>query len=106
MYAHATLARGAVESVAWLWWLLADGERFEARFGRGIAFLIEDAGWPPKQPTRCPVLPPGAQEQARQQALLARLDDARIERVYGPPWHPRQDDPRRSQRLPMPPSGA
>ncbi|MEV0391999.1 hypothetical protein [Polymorphospora rubra] len=89
VYAHATLARGAVESVAWLWWLLADGEQFEARFGRGIAFLIEDAGLAAKAADQVPgaayLLPPGAQEQARQLALLARLDDARIERVMDRP---------------------
>ncbi|MFD0974892.1 hypothetical protein [Plantactinospora endophytica] len=89
VYAHATLARGAVESVAWLWWLLADGERFEARFGRGIAFLIEDAGLAAKAADQVPgtayLPPPGAQEQARQQALLARLDDARIERIMDRP---------------------
>ena len=89
IYAHVSLARGAVESVAWLWWLLAAGEGFDARLGRGVAFLVEDAGLAVKAAHRVPgnihMPPPGPQEQARRQQLLDRLDEARIEKVMDSP---------------------
>jgi hypothetical protein len=89
IYVHASLARGAVESVAWLWWLLAEGEGFDARLGRGIAFLVEDAGLAVKAAHQVPgnfhMPPPGPQELARQQQLLDRLDDARIDKVMDRP---------------------
>lgn len=89
LYAHATLARGAVESTAWLWWLLADGQDFDARLGRGTAFLVEDAGLAVKAADQVPgnayIPAPGRQEQARQQQLIDRLAAARIETMMDRP---------------------
>jgi len=51
----------------------------------GIAFLVEDAGLAVKAADQVPgnayMAAPGEQERIRQQASLARLNDARIEQV-------------------------
>lgn len=89
VYAHATLARGAVESAAWLRWLLADGEPLSTRFGRGIALLIEDTGksaHAAEQVSGKAYLPaPSLTERRKKQELLDRLADARIETVLNAP---------------------
>ncbi|GLH98861.1 hypothetical protein [Phytohabitans aurantiacus] len=89
VYAHATLARGAVESAAWLRWLLADGEPFPTRFGRGIALLIEDIGkaaHAAEQLSGKSYLPkPALVEEHRKQELLGRLAAARIETTLNAP---------------------
>lgn len=89
VYATATLARGAVESAAWLQWLLAEGEPLPTRFGRGIALLVEDTGKSAHAAGQVPgtaYLPaPSLVEQSKKQDLLDRLAAARIETVLNAP---------------------
>jgi len=89
VYAHATLARGAVEAAAWLRWLLADSEPFPTRFGRGIALLVEDTGkalHAAGQISGTAYLPaPVLVEQRKKQDLLDRLAAARIETALNAP---------------------
>jgi hypothetical protein len=86
VYAHATLARSAVESAAWLRWLLADGEPFPTRFGRGIALLVEDSGKATHAAAQVPgtaYLPePALIVERKKQDLLDRLAAARVETVF------------------------
>lgn len=83
VYAHATLARGAFESAALVRWLLADGEPFATRFGRGIALLAEDTGNAARaagQLAGTAYLPaPALIEERRKKEFLARLTAAQIE---------------------------
>ena len=85
VYAHAALTRGAVESASWLWWLLAEGEPFATRLGRGVAFLVEDATLAIKAAQQVPsasyMAAPGDSIKRLRQALLDRLEDARIETI-------------------------
>ncbi|XVV10851.1 hypothetical protein ACQP2X_39335 [Actinoplanes sp. CA-131856] len=89
LYAHASLVRGAVESAAWLRWLLAEGQPFTTRFGRGVAFLLEDAALAVKAAEPIPraaYLPlPAVGEKVKLTALLERLQNARIETIANGP---------------------
>ncbi|MEV4343521.1 hypothetical protein AB0J83_03445 [Actinoplanes sp. NPDC049596] len=85
VYAHAGLARAAIESAALLLHLLADGETFDARLARGVALLIMDAGEAAKAARRVPGNPympsPGPKATADRDELLALVDRARIVQV-------------------------
>jgi hypothetical protein len=89
VYAHATLARGAVESAAWLRWLLADDEPFPTRLGRGIALLVEDTAKAAHAAEQIPgtaYMPkPALVEHRRKKELLDRLAAARIETTLNAP---------------------
>ncbi|MEH0927701.1 hypothetical protein [Micromonospora sp. CPCC 205558] len=89
VYAHAALTRGAVESASWLWWLLAEGEPFATRLGRGVAFLVEDATLAIRAAQQVPsaayMAAPVDGIKRRRQALLDRLEDARIETIADRP---------------------
>jgi hypothetical protein len=88
IYAHATTARVALESAAMLAHILDVTDRgFEVRFARGIAHLITDADEARKAAANVPanaVMPsPAVRIAAEQDALFARLQQARIEVVAG-----------------------
>jgi hypothetical protein len=85
VFAHAGMARGAVESAGMLMYLLADGEPFEARLARGVALLIVDAAEEEKAAAQIPHYEnwpsPGSEATRDKDALLALIDRALIERI-------------------------
>ena len=85
VYAHASLARAAVEPAGLLLYLLADNEPFEVRLARGVALLIVDAVEAAKAASRVPGNPfmpePGPAVTAQKDRLSELIDRARIHRV-------------------------
>ncbi|MEU1398303.1 hypothetical protein ABZ403_19885 [Micromonospora zamorensis] len=87
IYAHETVARGAVESAAMLMYILDREQAFESRFARGVAHLIADAtaarsaaSVVPRNAVMASPLAAVTQERDRLIALIRR---ARIELVMG-----------------------
>ncbi|MFG1833860.1 hypothetical protein [Micromonospora chersina] len=89
VYAHASLARSAVESAATAIGLLADGQQFEARLGRGVALLLRDAREAVKAANDIPgnayMASPKVVVEAERDRLLALVERARIEVVRNSP---------------------
>jgi hypothetical protein len=87
IYAHATLARVAVESAAWLGYILDHDQVFETRFARGIAHMLADADAARRGASKIPgnpyMTPPGAQAARRCEELHALIGRPRIELVAG-----------------------
>jgi hypothetical protein len=85
VYAHAGLARSAVESAALLLHLLCAGQPFSVRLTRGVALLITDAGESVKAANRVPgnayMRRPGPAVEAEHDRLLATVDRALVARV-------------------------
>ncbi len=85
LYAHATLARSAVETAALLMHVLAKRQPFEVRFSRAVALLIADSGMAAKSAARVPgnayMASPGAAVAKEKEQLLTLIKRARIELV-------------------------
>ncbi|MGW3610572.1 hypothetical protein ACWD6N_11890 [Micromonospora sp. NPDC005163] len=85
VYAHASLARSAVEAAALLMHVLAEGQPFEVRFSRGVALLIADSGMAAKSAARVPgnayMASPEAAVAKEKEQLLTLIKRARIELV-------------------------
>jgi hypothetical protein len=85
VYAHASLARAAIESAGLLLYLLADNEPFQVRLARGVALLIVDAGEAAKAADQVrgnPYMPePGPAVTAQKDRLIDLIDRAQIDRV-------------------------
>ncbi|WP_327040000.1 hypothetical protein OG400_18840 [Micromonospora ureilytica] len=83
VYAHASLARSAVEAAALLMHVLAEGQPFEVRFSRGVALLIADAGMAAKSAARVPgnayMASPDAAVAKEKEQLLTLIKRASIE---------------------------
>ncbi|MEV4343498.1 hypothetical protein AB0J83_03325 [Actinoplanes sp. NPDC049596] len=89
VYAHAGMARSAVESAALLLHLLAEGQPFDVRLDRGVALLIVDAGEAVKAANlvegNAYMPSPGPVVTAERDRLVALVDHALIERVPNKP---------------------
>jgi hypothetical protein len=85
LYAHASLARSAVEAAALVVHLIADGQPYDVRLGRGVAFLFADADAAASGTVGIPGNPymaaPGPGVQADRDRLLDLVRRARIETV-------------------------
>ena len=85
LYAHASLARSAVEAAALVAHLFADGQSSDIRLGRGVAFLLADADAAASGAAGIPGNPympaPGPSVQANRDRLLALVRQARIETI-------------------------
>lgn len=89
VYAHASLARSAVESAATVIYLLADSQQFDARLGRGVALLLSDARQAAMAANDVPgnayMASPKAAVEAERNQLVALVERARIELVHSSP---------------------
>jgi hypothetical protein len=89
IYAHASVARSAVESAATVIHLLADGQPFEARLRRGVALLLYDAREAAKAANDVPgngyMGPPKAAVGAARDRLVALVERARIDVLRNSP---------------------
>ncbi|MEV4830558.1 hypothetical protein AB0K25_19835 [Micromonospora sp. NPDC049257] len=85
LYAHASLARSAVEAAALVVHLFADGQPWDVRLGRGVAFLLADADAAASGAAGIPGNPymsaPGRRVQADRDRLRELVRQARIEMV-------------------------
>lgn len=85
VYAHASIARVAVEGAAYIAYLLDAGEPFETRFARGIAFLIADSDHARRAASKVPgnlrMKAPGPAARQDHHALIALINRAKIEVV-------------------------
>ncbi|MEV0898213.1 hypothetical protein [Actinoplanes sp. NPDC049802] len=85
LYAHASLARSALEAAALVAHLFADGQPFPIRLGRGVAFLLADADAAANGAAGIPGNPymptPGPGVQAERDRLFALVRQAKIEMV-------------------------
>lgn len=85
LYAHASVARSAVEAAATVVHLFADGQPYDIRLGRGVAFLLADADAAANGATGIPGNPymaaPGPAVQAERDRLFALVRQAKIEMV-------------------------
>jgi hypothetical protein len=87
IYAHATLARVAVESAAWLGYVLDRNCPFDVRFARGIAHLLADADAARRGASKIPgnayMPPPTAEGVGKYDQLQQLIVRARIVLVPG-----------------------